>query len=365
MHKTFDMEEYIFEKVHRKRINILMFHVNVLTLQAKMLSCMKKYEFIFLMLAASVLTGCAPRVVTDILAGKYPPVSRDSVHVFLIGEELPDKTLTIGTMKVVDSGLSVKGSYERVLNMAVDATAENGGNGLVLTEHRVPDARYTIHRVWGNMLRLPQSVADTLTGHTVERVLAQTDEDYDGYMSYKMARQRVTERYEQAPHNIVRFSVGPSWLASKYELGNKVYKSKIGIDIAVDYDHVWKSGLGIGVNYLHNYTSFDEGISLHLNYIGPSFVGTLPFRKSRWDFALGVGYCQYSESVGSLSYSENHVAPLMRVGYEYKLGQNIALGLQINMISVKLDEPDDVVLEKDEFYGIQRAGIQAGLRYYF
>ena len=317
------------------------------------------------MLAASVLASCSPRVVTDIFAGEYPPVSRDSVRVFSIGEELPDKTLTIGTVKVVDNGLSVKGSYERVLNMAVDATADKGGNGLVLTEHRVPDGHSTIHRVWGNILRLPQSIADTLAGHTAARALTKTDEDYDGYMSYKMARQRFTERYEQAPRNIVRLNVGPSWMISKYELGNKVYKSKIGIDVTVDYDHVWKSGLGIGVNYLHNYTSLDEGISLRLNYIGPSFVVALPLRKSRWDIAVGFGYCQYSESMGSLSYSESHVAPLMRIGYEYKLGQNIALGLQTNLISMKLDEPDGIELDKNEFYGIRRVGIQAGLRYYF
>jgi hypothetical protein len=32
---------------------------------------------------------------------------------------------------------------------------------------------------------------------------------------------------------------------------------------------------------------------------------------------------------------------------------------------MKLDEPDGIELDKNEFYGIRRVGIQAGLRYYF
>lgn len=324
---------------------------------------MKKLENVFAVIVAFALTGCAPRLVTDMFTSEYPPVSPDSVHVFLVGEQLPDNALTIGKMKVVDNGLSVKGTYDRVLSMAVNATAKNGGNGLALTEHRLPDVHSTIHRVWGNMLRLPQSAADTLAGHTIERALSRSD--YDGYLSYKQTRAHIEQRFNDAPRNVLRFNVGPSWLISNYDIGNKVYKSKIGLDIAFDYEHLWRGCLGIGINYLHNYTSFDEGISMHLNYIGPSFVVALPFPNHRWDFALGVGYCHYSETMGSVSLSESHVAPVMRIGYEHKLGENIALGFQMNMISVKLDKPDNVVLDKDEVYGIQRLGVQAGLRYYF
>ena len=102
-----------------------------------------------------------------------------------------------------------------------------------------------------------------------------------------------------------------------------------------------------------------------LDYIGPSLVLALPSDKWRWDMALGFGYCRYSESVGNLSVSESHVAPLMRMGLEYKVSDQIALGAQMNMITVKLDKPDDVVLKENEFYGIRRIGLQVGMRYYF
>ena len=49
-------------------------------------------------------------------------------------------------------------------------------------------------------------------------------------------------------------------MTSKYMVDNHQYRNRVGIDICVDYDHVWKSGFGFGINYLHNYTSFDEGV---------------------------------------------------------------------------------------------------------
>ena len=100
-----------------------------------------------------------------------------------------------------------------------------------------------------------------------------------------------------------------------------------------------------------------------MNCLCRSLVMALPSDKWRWDMALGFGYCSYSESVGNLS--ESHIAPLMRMGLEYKVSNQIALGAQLNMITVKLDKPDGVELKKNEFYGIKRLGFQVGMRYYF
>ena len=321
------------------------------------------YVVLPLIVIASVLTGCTPSLVTDMFTDKYPPESPDDVRVFLVGEELPDSVLTIGRLKVVDGGLAVKGSYDRVLGKAVEATAYYGGNGLALTEHRVPDGRSTIHRVWGDILRLPQSVTDTLGDHSMERALARSD--YDGYLAYKKQYNRYVERQNKAPRNIFRLSMGPSWLVSEYYFFGKKYQSKMGLDVAVDYEHVWKSGFGIGINYLYDYTLIGNGITMNLHYVGPSLVMALPFTKSRLDMALGLGYGFYSESTGFGEHSESHWAPTIRLGYEYRLGENIALGLQVNMLVMKMDKPNDVILDNDHFYGIQRVGVQTGIRYYF
>ena len=325
---------------------------------------MKKSE-LFLCMVALLMTSCAPKVVTDMYTSKYTALSPDSVRVFLMGERVPKQTLAIGTVKVVDGGLAIKGSFERVLGMAVEATAKNGGNGLVITEHRQPDMYSTIHRVWGTMLRMPETVNDTIVvKSSFNRALAQpANNPY--VQTYQSPYEEIKKRNENAPRNILRLSVGPSWMTSKFQVGDRFYKWKCGIDVLVDYDHVWKSGFGIGVNYLHNYTSFDEGFVHRLNYIGPSLVIALPSGKWRWDMAFGFGYCFYSESIGNLSFKENHIVPLLRMGLEYKVSKQIAFGIQMNMISMEMNKPDGYELKDDEFYGIERLGAQLGMRYYF
>ena len=345
----------------------MLFQIFFVPLQLKRLlhTAMKKFELFFLSMAALLLTSCAPKVVTDMYTSEFDALSPDSVRVFLMNEKVPEQTLAIGTVKVVDGGLAAKGSFEQVLDLAVKATAKNGGNGLVITEHRMPDTRSTIHRIWGTMLRMPETESDTsVVKGSLDRALAQpADNQY--MQTFQSPYEEIKKRNENAPRNILRFSVGPSWMTSNFQVGNKIYESKCGVDVEVDYDHVWVSGFGIGVNYLHNYTSFEEGFAQRLNYIGPSLVLALPSDKWRWDMAMGFGYCSYSESVGKVSVSESHIAPLMRIGLEYKVSKQIALGAQMNMITVKLDKPDDVVLKENEFYGIRRIGLQVGMRYYF
>lgn len=309
---------------------------------------------------ATLLTGCAPSVVTDMFTKECVATSPDSVRVFQADDDIPSQALEIGKVKVVDGGLAIGGSYERVLGLAVKATAKNGGNGLVINEHRLPDGFSSIHRVWGTMLYMPQSDNDTsVVKASFRQALARSlNDEYQRYEKARLQR-------EQAPRNILRLNIGPSWLMSKCYVDSRVYKSKCGVDVEAGYDYVWKSGFGLGFNYLRNYTSINENITMRLNYFGPSFVMALPLNRSRWDVALGLGYCKYSEYYKGLSGSEAHIAPLMRMGWEYKVGEHLALGLQMTLFSMAMDKPDDVVLDKDEFYGIKRWGLMTGMRYYF
>ena len=117
---------------------------------------MKRHLFVNLLLVF-LLTSCNPRVVTDMLTNEWPATSPDSVHVFHKTDVVPQNSQTIGKVKVVDTGFSTKGSFDLVMTLAINATAKHGGNGLMVDEHRWPDGRSTIHRVWGTMLRIPES----------------------------------------------------------------------------------------------------------------------------------------------------------------------------------------------------------------
>lgn len=322
------------------------------------------------------LASCSPRVVTDMFTKEFAPTSADSVRLFRYGQPVPPHTRAIGEVKVVDNGFSTGGSLERVMQLAFDATAKNGGNGLLITKHRSPDMKSTIHRVWGTILRIPDDALPTMA--PAYRPIAPTDSVTISRMEYEEFRRYQSERAEfqamllrrdsimdNAPRNVYRVSVGPSWLASTYQLGNRLYKSRSGIDMAVDYEHVWRSGLGFGINYMRNNSTFDEGWKTRIDYIGPSVVLSYPFGNMRYNLAVGAGYCRYSESSPFHSHSENKISPLIRIGLEYRVFTHMAFGVQMDIYSLHMDKPDDVILEKGEVYGIQRAGLKAGVSVYF
>jgi hypothetical protein len=76
---------------------------------------------------ASILTGCAPRVISDMYTYEFAPLPPDSVQVFQVDEPVPAGSIAIGTVKVVDNGLSVKGGYERVLRDGTTVTERQRG----------------------------------------------------------------------------------------------------------------------------------------------------------------------------------------------------------------------------------------------
>ena len=337
----------------------------------------------YLFLLALLLASCSPRVVTDMLTNEWPATKPDSVYVFHKNDHIPTGSQEIGKVKVVDTGFSLKGSFNQVMQKAINATAEKGGNGLVITEHRWPDGRSTIHRIWGTMLHIPESAfAESETPDTIEySALKQilTEDEYAEFMEYRATKQFYEEQekeYEEklqrqqellkvVPHNVLRLSVGPSFMTSKYQIGNREYKNRAGLDVCIDYDHFWKA-IGLGINYLHNYTSFDGGIKTRLDYIGPSYVLAITTSKTfRFDYAIGLGYCHYSESLDKYSVSQNRLGYMMRVGAEWRVAKSLALGAQINYFSVRLKKPEGLELKDNETYGISHIGLQAGLRYYF
>ena len=241
--------------------------------------------------AVLLMVGCSPRTIVDMYTTEYAPTSADSVKVFAQGEQVPPHSLAIGEMRVSAPALF----YEDMMKAAVKKTARNGGNALVVTEHRFPDFWSNIHRVKCTLLRIPQNVADSLARADGDS-LAQMQQERWNYAAYReyMTRERKNEEQRATqPKDILRFSIGPSLMTSQYQLGNHLYKSRCGIDLSLDYDHLWK-GLGFGINYRHDYTPFEEGVVMRTNYIGPSFVMAYLNNGIRYDMAIGFGYYWYS-----------------------------------------------------------------------
>lgn len=328
---------------------------------------------LFFALAAAVMAGCSssPRVVAE-LTETLPERNQDSVMVYEPEAEMPESARPIGRVKVVDGGMvpPYKCLYGNMLALAVRKTAQSGGNALHVDEHRTPNFSSTCHRIWGTMYVVPDSLVDGSLYSSLQRLEDANDKVLAGMVREQSKRM---ERLLNNPRDILQISAGPSWITSRIVTSAGYYDSKLGFGLTADYQHLWRNGLGIGVNYMYYSTSFDEGFSVRMHYIGPSLVGSIMLGSNwRLNASLGLGYSYYKE-YGDISYdtlwmqdeysAESALGTLAQMGIEYKLSKQVGIGLQINSLLMPMKKPDDYYLDYN-FYGIKRTDVLIGLRYY-
>lgn len=307
-----------------------------------------------MMVGMLLLGSCSPRVITQI-EKTYPAISTDSVAVYETFDSVKADAEVLGTIQVKDKGLTTNCGLERMLGIARQKTAEAGGNILKLTEHRYPDMRSTCHRLWGTMLRTNDLAA-------VDSQLYLTQQQADYYM-----RQAKSKPQTDNSGDVVRVSAGPSWIVSKFEIDDRTYRGKLGSEVGASYEHYWKNGLGVGVDFSYYHTAFDTeydgDYDVNLLYIGPSFAYRLSSKKWQLYEAVGLGYSRYNEEY----YSVNGLGVMARLGINYLVSKHLGIGASLNAISTRLKEPHDAgsYLDDDEYYGIGRISVMVGLSYCF
>lgn len=313
-----------------------------------------------------VISGCqtAPRVIAE-LTEHYPARQADSVLVYEQGEQVPAEAKVIGTVRVTDGGMTpaYKCLYGTMLSLAVKKTAESGGNALRVDEHKEPSVwTSSCHRIWGSMLLLPDSLVNIDAVSAIQKAELNKDTELAN-----LTREQIS-RYERAinnPKNVFNANFGYGIVTSKIVTPRREYKDKGGFSADLSYQHFWNL-LGVGADFNYFHTSFDEGFDVDLFYIGPSVaLGLKLGEKWRFDCMLSLGYGNYKESKWGLSYSEGGFAAKSGLGLEYMCSKNIGIGIRVNAFTMSLKEPDGFKVNKDEFYGIRRADILGGLRFYF
>lgn len=327
---------------------------------------MKKICFVW---AAAVLTGCSttPRVIADVVE-QLPSQPMEKVAVYDTDASVPRGARPIGKVSVTDGGMTpaYKCLYSNMLALAVRKTAESGGNALHIDEHRTPGFwTSSCHRIWGTMYVLPDSLVD---GNAQSLVLKMEEEKDKELLAMAQEQIKRREKALDNPANIFKVNIGPSWITSELQMPTKTYKGETGITLEIDYQHFWRSGIGIGFNYLYHSTSFDEASGVKLHYFGPSVAYGIKLGNSwRMDVALGVGYSVYLEKLKGFvagESSESNVGLLGQFGIEYMLSKSIGIGIQLNSFTMSMKRPDGIDTSKYDFYGIKRLDALLGLRFY-
>ncbi len=329
-------------------------------------SNMMKKNTIVGLLSAAILSACSttPKVVADV-STTLPARPADSIAVYEQGTLVPQNAVEIGRVKVTGGELTpaYDCTYNNMLALAVKRTAQAGGNGLRIDEHKAPNFWSPhCHSVKGTMLLLPNGTAIEETAKTLQAIEQRRDAERQEVAMTMLER---AKQIRNTPKNIVKTNFGFSDMYSEFDVGDRTYKSKMGFDYALAYQHLWQL-IGFELSYEAASFRFNNNIKNSVTCIGPSLVLSLMFGKHwRYEFLVGINYAHYREEYKNLKYTEDGAAFRLGTGLDFMFNQHLGLGIDIDFHSFKLDEPEGVNLPDNEFYGIKRANLTGGLRYYF
>ena len=302
-----------------------------------------------------MLSACSPRVMTEVTM-TYPARTADEVKVYDIGDTVPNNSVPLGKVAVLDRGFTTNCGYDRMLSLAKEKTAETGGNGLLLTYHKEPSIwGSSCHQLMGTMFLMNDMTVDPTRPNPVMEAAKRDAEETE---------QQIKDLTMLG--NSFRLSVGYAKISSDVETF-KGTKHPAGLEVTLDYEHRWRSGFGIGVNtalFHSSYSEAEDGINgnLSLFYIGPSLVYAFKFHK-HWGLGwnIGVGYAY----VDDVFIRQSGIGFMGKLRAEYLLNDNWGLGLDVNGIATSFKKPDGVELPKDKKWGFSRLSYMLGVRYYF
>lgn len=315
---------------------------------------MKTMKQLLIFLLPTLMSGCAPKVITHITKSYPASVSANGVRLYGVGQEIPETAEVIGSLSVVDNGASAKCNYEQVVTLAKQETAKQGGNALALTDHRKPSILgSSCHQIAGNMLWLGDKVGDGTA-------FVSTDKSMVGGTS---------KREEPFQHSTIFANIGYAVMTSKFYLPQGTTGNpKNGLDWQLGYEWVSRSGFGAGLlysGYKSSYAYSGMDINVGLAYIAPQFV--MKQMVNRWILQenVGLGYFSYRESAEGESASLSGIGFNVNLGAEFLLSKHVGIGVNLGYIAGSLPEQEYIDYGKDEHSGIFRLCMDAGIRFHF
>lgn len=271
--------------------------------------------------------------------------------VFDLGDPIPTSAEVLGKVAVVDRGTTTKCKYDQVMSIAREKTANAGGNGLAIVEHRSPSTwGSSCHQIEGMALRITDMTVDPSVPNVVEQII----ED-------NTIRNEIIVEKRRAPTNTLTISVGPGYVTSEIYTPDRTYKGKAGLEWKAEYNRIFKNGMGFGLQYSGFRANFEQDIYMSISYFAPSFIGRKKLGES-WiiKYGVGMGLFLYNDSG-----FETHAGFGMDVNFggEYMVSKSVGIGLEVQAISGSISRQEQ--LPDDVKSGIARINMQGGIRFYF
>lgn len=178
-----------------------------------------------------------------------------------------------------------------------------------------------------------------------------------GSSSMKAQTEVGNESMVKPRTNIIKLNYGPGLVTSKIVSYRTTYKNVNVMSLSADYEHIWPSGFGFGINASQNYI---HKTSNNVFYVGASFVAQYVTTEGwRWEGALGLGYAANDFDVED---STNGIGIFQVAGVSYQLTKHWGLGLELRLLNSRYEKPKGWDTEN---YGVNMLNLSLGLRYQF
>jgi hypothetical protein len=380
---------------------------------------MNQIKHALLSVLAVGMVGCSPKVTSEMLTNDFEPQPTNYVMIIGAADEVPAGTGAIGHVVVNGKGVSVRNQYGKILNMAVQETAQKGGNVLVVdtVDSKKNRLKATIGFTYGDIdhsLTLSPSRIDKLQRMNTIRQKSSAPFMDKAQMQAVMQqqdsiRQEMAASFQQIAQNdtvqasantndswektaeandatvggdmifdkmskvktpYFKVSVGSAkTISDLYADDGKKLPKQSGFCMTMSYgnftDDAW---YGWGLDAYLSRTKIDERIggnqysgSFTLGYFGPSVVlkANLSDRiRLYFSTGLGVAYCNNEEN--SIGYGSK-----ADLGLELLIAENLGIGVESMGFATSFKAPSGVHLDKNERYGYDQSGWMFTARYHF
>jgi hypothetical protein len=349
-----------------------------------------------------LFSSCALRVNKDITKFYSPQFPDDNFKIYYYSL-MPENAEIIGTISIMDGGMTMTCDLATVLNLAKIEAGQAGGNGLLITKHTKPSAfGSSCHQISAMILKIPDSPTVTNTdedwsqgvvssaGNTVDTTKTKTKSatkmipfeiprylpkmifSLDGGYGWKTARINPNLTPDQKEF-IEHLSSGFVWNASAAYIFENSYAIKLTY-----------------LQYLTSYITEAYDKETHqtgtystkqtISYVGPTVARYDVFGKDKnWfvNYYVGLGYMMfYSNETFRNDYytaTGSTLGAQFGLGLEHKIYPELGIGLNAELITGVL-----TVWEEDKNgykqtistndinsgVGLGQFRIMVGIRYY-
>ena len=318
---------------------------------------------------AAMLTGCSPKVMTDMFTYEHAPVNTSEVMLLTTADSMPDRSLYIGRVQVVPRSTNPGQEYIKLMGLAVRETAQNGGNVLVVDARPSKD-----YRVQGMIAHTESATIDSLaySPQRVRQLWQLSQQIQDVRLQTAEGKSAVDSIKGKSVGAMIKVNMGPVWTTSKIYTtsdGSDYVKGLRGYAIDFSLTNLGKKGYGFGGDFFLSRTEVDipqkpwsVDASYTLLYFGIHYAaGAQIGRRFFADTSLGVGAAMYTDD----GQTEGGFGLRYTINLEYKVSKSIGIGIEGISQTYYFKRPDGFKQPKNESYGIKHLGVLMGVRFHF